>query len=91
MVRLMAMAVPRGGSAGIRNLYPYVTSSGDIHFNNRSYAVVAQRKSCVRGQISAPSVPSYVCVTDLSFKICVFRWSRVHTAVDTTVTVTVVM
>jgi len=27
-----------GASAGIRNLYSYVTSSGDIRYDNRSYA-----------------------------------------------------
>ena len=30
----------RGGSAGIRNLYSYVTFSGNIRYDNRSYAVV---------------------------------------------------
>ena len=45
----------------------------------------------VRRQISAPSVPSCVCANDLSFKICVFQVVRVHTAVETTVTATVVM
>ena len=64
---------PRGGSAGIRNLYSYVTSSGDIRYDNRSYAAIVQRKSRVRGQISAPSVPSCVCANELSFKICVFQ------------------
>ena len=34
---------PRGGSAGIRILYTYVTSSGDIRYDNRSYAVLVQR------------------------------------------------
>ena len=63
----------RGGSAGIRDLYSYVTSSGDICYDNRSYAVIAQRKSHVRGRILAPSVPSCVCVNDLSFEICVFQ------------------
>ena len=63
----------RGGSAGIRNLYSYVTSSGDIRYDNRSYAAIVQRKSRVRGQISAPSVPSCVCANELSFKICVFQ------------------
>ena len=62
-----------GGSAGIRNLYSYVTSSGDIRYDNRSYAAIVQRKSRVRGQISAPSVPSCVCANELSFKICVFQ------------------
>ena len=62
-----------GDSAGIRILYMYVTSSGDIRFDNRSYAVVVQRKSCARQQISAQSVPSGVHVNDLSFKICVFQ------------------
>ena len=33
----------RGGSAGIRILYTYVTSSGDICYDNRSYAVLVQR------------------------------------------------
>ena len=66
-------ALARGGSAGIRILYTYVTSSGDIHYDNRSYAVVVQRKSCARRQISAPSVPSCVHANDLSFKICVFQ------------------
>jgi len=54
-------------------LYSYVTSSGDICYNNWSYAVVAQQKSRVRGQSSAPSVPSCVHAIDLSFKICVFQ------------------
>ena len=40
---------------------------------NRSYAAIVQRKSRVRGQISAPSVPSCVCANELSFKICVFQ------------------
>ena len=61
------------GSASIRNLYSYVTSSGDIRYDNRSYAAIVQRKSRVRGQISAPSVPSCVCANELSFKICVFQ------------------
>ena len=30
----------------------YITSSGDIRYDNRSYAVVVQRKSCARRQIS---------------------------------------
>ena len=55
----------------IRNLYSYVTSSSDIRY--RSYAAIVQRKSRVRGQISAPSVPSCVCANELSFKICVFQ------------------
>jgi len=42
-------------------------------YDNQSYAVVAQRKSRVRRQILAPSVPSCVCANDLSFKICVFQ------------------
>ena len=63
----------RGGSAGIRILYTHVTSSGDIRYDNRSYAVVVQRKSCARQQSSAPSVPSCVCANDLSFKMCVFQ------------------
>ena len=33
----------RGGSAGIRILYTYGTSSGDIRYDNRSYAVLVQR------------------------------------------------
>ena len=67
------MSNSRGGSAGIRNLYLYVTSSGDICDDNWSYVVVAQRKNCVRWQISAPSIPGCVCLNDLSFKICVFQ------------------
>ena len=66
-------ALRRGGSAGIRNLYSYVTSSGDIRYDNRSCAAIVQRKSRVRGQISAPSVPSCVCANELSFKTCVFQ------------------
>ena len=62
----------RGSSASIRILYTYITSSGDIHCDNRSYAVVVQWKSCARRQISAPSVPSYVHANGLSFKMCVF-------------------
>ena len=67
------LSMIRGGSAGIRNLYSYVTSSGDIRYDNRSYAAIVQRKSRVRGQISAPSVSSCVCSNKLSFKICVFQ------------------
>ena len=63
----------RGGSASIRILYTYVTSSGDIRYNKRSYAVVVQRKSCARRQISALSVPGCVHANDLSFKVCVFQ------------------
>ena len=82
----------RGGSAGIRILYMYITSSGDIRYDNRSYAVVVQWKSCARRQISAPSVPSCVLANDLSFKIYVyFWWSRVHTAVKIAVTAPVGM
>ena len=62
----------RGGSAGIRILYMYITSSGDIRYDNQNYAVVVQRKSCAIQQISAPSVPSCVHANDLSFKMCVF-------------------
>ena len=40
----------RGGSAGIRNLYSYVTTSGDIRYDNGSYAAIVQRKSRVRGR-----------------------------------------
>ena len=50
----------------------YVTSFSDIRYDNRSYAVVVQRKSYARRQISAPSVPSCVHANDLSFKVCVF-------------------
>ena len=32
----------RGGSAGIRNLYLYVTSSGDICYGNWSYVTIVQ-------------------------------------------------
>ena len=85
------MRMRRGGSAGIRNLYSYVTSSGDVRYDNRNYAAIVQQKSHVRGQISAPSVPSCVCANKLSFKICVFQWSRVHKAVETAVTATIVM
>ena len=63
----------RGGSAGKQILYTYVTSSGDIRYDHRSFAVVIQRKSCARWQIPAPSVPSCVHVNDLSFKMCVFQ------------------
>ena len=62
----------RGGSASKWILYTYVTFSGDIRYDNRSYAVVIQRKSYTRRQILAPSVPSCVHVNDLSFKMCVF-------------------
>ena len=37
----------RGGSAGIRNLYSYVTSSGDIRYDNRSYAAVVTGERAV--------------------------------------------
>ena len=69
---IMGKSQIRGGSAGIRILYTYVTSSGDIRYDNRSYAVLVQQKSCARRQISAPSVPSCVHANDLSFKVCVF-------------------
>ena len=32
------------GSASIQILYTYATSSGDIRYDNRSYAIVVQRK-----------------------------------------------
>ena len=67
----MRLFQPRGGSASIRILYTYITSSGDIRYDNRSYAVVVQRKSCARRQISAPSVSSCVHANDLSFKISI--------------------
>ena len=75
----------RGGSAGIRILYTYVTSSGDIHYDNRSYAVVVQWKSwdgrfrhhLFRGLFMQTTYPS---------RYVYFRWSRVHTAVETAVT-----
>ena len=51
----------------------FVTSSGNIRYDNRSYAVVVQRKRCARWQISAPSVSSCVHANDLSFKVCVFQ------------------
>ena len=69
----------------------YITSSGDIRYDNWSYAVVVQRKNCARRQISASSVPGCVHANDLSFKIGVFGWSRVHTAVENTVTAPVGM
>ena len=61
----------RGGSAGIQILYTYVTSSSGIRYDNRSYAVVVQRKSCARRQISAPYVSSCIHVNDLSFNMCI--------------------
>ena len=81
----------RGGSAGIRILYTYVTSSGNIRYDNQSYMVVVQWKSCARQQILVPSPCSKLCLyaNDLSFKIWYFRWSRVHTAVKTPVTASV--
>ena len=81
----------RRGSAGIRNLYSYVTSSGDIRYDNRSYAAIVQRKSRVRGQISAPSIPSCVCANELSFKKCVFQVVKSPQSRQTAVTATVVM
>ena len=45
-------------------------SSGDIRYDNWSYAVI-QRRSCARRQVWAPSVPSCVCANDL--KICIFQ------------------
>ena len=39
----MNLGERRGGSAGIRILYTYVMSSGDICYDNRSYAVLVQR------------------------------------------------
>ena len=76
----------RGGSASTRILYTYTTSFGDIRYDNRSYAVVIQRKSCARRQISAPSIPSCAHANDLSLRYVYFRWSRVHTVVETAVT-----
>ena len=58
------------------------------HTSNGSYAVVVQRKRCARRQVSVPSV---VHANDLSFKIVYLRWARVHTAVETAVTVPVGM
>ena len=43
-------------SAGIRNLYSYATSSGDIRYDNQNYAAFVQWKSRVRGQTSADSM-----------------------------------
>ena len=37
---LQLKAVTRGDSASIRFLYTYITSSGDIRYNNWSYVVV---------------------------------------------------
>ena len=37
---LPKMTATRGGSAGVRILYTYVTSSSDVCYDNRSYAVV---------------------------------------------------
>ena len=68
----------------IRTYLPVI--SGDIRYDNRNYATIVQRKSRVRGQISASSVPSCVCANDLYF-----RWSRVHKAIETAVTAAVVM
>ena len=63
----------RGGSAGIRKLYSYVASSGDICYDYRSFAVVTTKEPCQRADFSAPSVPSCICASNLSFKICVFQ------------------
>ena len=52
--RLFLLFRTRGGSASIQIFYTYITPSDDIHYDNPSYAVVIQRKSCVRWQISAP-------------------------------------
>ena len=46
------------GSASIQILYTYVMSSGDIRYDNQSYAIVIQQKSYARRRISAPSVPT---------------------------------
>ena len=82
----------RGGSAGIRILYTHVTSSGDIRYNNRSYAVVVQRKSCARQQSSAPSVPSCVCANDLVLQdVCISGGEGSTTAVESAATAPVVM
>ena len=59
----------------------YITSSGDIRYNNRSYVVVIQRKSCARQQILAPSVASCVHVNNLSFMICVLLVALVSLSV----------
>ena len=81
----------RGGSAGIRNLYSYVTFSGDIRYDNRSYAVVAQWKSRVRRQISAPFVQAEFVLITYPSSYMYFRWSRVHIAIKTAVSTTIFM
>ena len=67
---------PRRGSASIRILYTYVTSSGDIRYDNRSYAVVVQWCQ------TADSVPSCVHAdmrTTYPSRCTYFGWLRVHT------------
>ena len=81
----------RGGSASIRNLYSYVTSSGDIRYDNRSYAVVAQRKSVSEGRFRHHLFQAVFVRTTYPSRYVYFRWSKVHTAVETAVTATVVM
>ena len=56
-------AQPRGGSAGIRNLYSYVTFSGDIRYDNRSYAAFVQPKElCQRADFG--TICSNLCLCE---------------------------
>ena len=40
----------RGGSAGIRNLYSYVTSSGDIRYDN--VKIIIQKQQCIHSVVT---------------------------------------
>ena len=64
-------------------MYTYITFSGDIRYDNRSYAVVV---NCGRWRISAPSACAMFMRTTYPSRYVYFRWSRVHTAVKTAVT-----
>ena len=52
----------RGGSAGIRNLYSYVTSSGDIPYDNRSYARLSAKEPCQRADFG--TICSKLCLCE---------------------------
>ena len=79
----------KGGSAGIRNLYSYVTSSGDIRYDNQSYA--AFERAVLEGRLRHHLFQVVFVRTTYPSRYVYFRWSRVHTAVETAGAVTVVM
>ena len=62
----------RGGSAGIRNLYSYVTSSGDIRYDNRSYAaIVTTKEPCQRADFGTICSKLCLCERAILQDICI--------------------